>query len=81
MHLTFLYQNVQQVKLEIGASHLMHFQFNRFLNRFRTILRRLADPHHFNADSDPTFNFNVGQDPDPAPHQGDANFTTGLQTF
>jgi hypothetical protein len=33
---------------------------------------RIADPHHFIiADRDPACHFN--EDPDPAPHQGDAN--------
>jgi hypothetical protein len=44
---------------------------------------RVADPHHFNADpdpsihcnvgTDPTFHLNAGPDPDPAPHQSEAN--------
>ncbi len=50
-------------------------------------LIRVADPHHFNADSDPepdpafhfnadpdpAFHFNEVPDPDPATHHGDAN--------
>jgi hypothetical protein len=32
---------------------------------------RVADPHHFNADPDPTFHF--AADPDLAPYQSDAN--------
>jgi hypothetical protein len=40
---------------------------------------RVADPHHFNAEPDPSFYFNMDPDPtfhideDPAPHQSGAN--------
>jgi hypothetical protein len=32
---------------------------------------RVADPHHFNTDPDPSFHFHT--DPDPALNQSDAN--------
>ncbi len=40
---------------------------------------RVADPHHFNADPDPSFYYNMDPirlfhiDEDPAPHQSEAN--------
>ncbi len=33
---------------------------------------RVADPHHFNADPDPSFHLSTDPDQDPAPHQSDA---------
>jgi hypothetical protein len=36
-------------------------------------LIRVANPHNFNADSDPAFHFKAAPDPNPAPDQGDAN--------
>jgi hypothetical protein len=49
----------------------------------------VADPHHFNADPDPSFRVDVdpdltchlNADPDPALNQRSANPNTGLQTF
>ncbi len=47
-----------------------------------SVVFKVADPHHFNADPDPdpAFNFNADPDPayadpdpDPAPHQSDGN--------
>jgi hypothetical protein len=37
----------------------------------KTLITRVADPHHINRDPDPAFRFNA--DPDIAPHQNDAN--------
>ncbi len=31
--------------------------------------KRVANPHHFNADPDPAFHYNADPDPDPAHHQ------------
>ncbi len=39
------------------------------LEVYRTILIKVADPHHFNADPDLAFHLNANADPDPAPHQ------------
>ncbi len=36
-------------------------------------LKRVADPHHFNADPDPAFHSSADPDPDPALHQSDGN--------
>jgi len=42
---------------------------------FGIALRRVTDPHHYNADPNPTFNLHAdpGSDPvrDPAPHESD----------
>jgi|688.fasta_scaffold1006276_2 hypothetical protein len=37
------------------------------------VFARVADPHHFNADTDPAFHFNADPDLDPAPLQSDGN--------
>jgi endo-1,4-beta-mannosidase len=47
---------------------LSHF----FLRRIFNIYFKVADPNHFNADTDPAFHFNA--DPDPAPHQKMVNY-------
>ncbi len=38
---------------------------------FYSMVTRVADPHLFNADPNPSFHFNA--DPDPAPQQSDGN--------
>jgi hypothetical protein len=51
-------------------------------HHFGCLTARVADPHHFNTDPDQAFHFNADPDqifslcneePDPAPHQSDAN--------
>ncbi len=60
-----------------------------FLNLASIKEGRAADPHHFNADPDPTFysnadldpafHFNV--DPDPDPHQSDGTLRPSRTSF
>jgi hypothetical protein len=40
---------------------------------FSSFEGRVADPHHFNADSDPAFHCNADPDPDPVHNQSDVN--------
>jgi len=64
-----VYQAVQQFR---GQVHPPLPPRNISVSMTKTVtvyLDRVADLHHFNAD--PAFHFNV--DPDPDPHQRDAN--------
>ncbi len=45
------------------------FSFDKGKSRYG----RVADPHDFKADPDPSIHFYVDPDPDSAPHHSDAN--------
>jgi hypothetical protein len=72
--------------LVLSAAHhknTQDLQNLKFLHCFRLLRARVADTHHFNADSDPSFShnadpdiacqFNADPDPDPAHHQSNGN--------